>query len=359
MINSSTSQISIFQSFAFTLQWHLTTKCSQNCMHCYIGREDDDYQIETRNELDTEACTKIIDNYLESFSSWGVPLRISFTGGDPLLKKDFFEIAKYAKQRNISIGILGNPNFLDISTAKELKKIGIDTYQLSLDGCEKTHDMLRRREGLFNETIKAIRTLNDVGIKSVIMYTLHKLNAEEIIDVIQKVSDEGVSIFDFARLVPIGNAKDLIDYMLEPYEYRNLLLRIFWKYLELQRKGTKTKFGRKDHLWNLLYKELGLYYAIDSKLISGGCGIGWQHLTVLADGTVLACRRLPVKIGKVPKQNFQEIFLNSNDLTLLRDYEKLEKCGNCDLINICRGCPGVAFGATGNYYSPDPQCWKR
>lgn len=352
---------STYSPLTFVLQWHVTAKCPQNCMHCYIGKENnEDYNKELIGELKFEDCIKVVDNYVETFNRWGVPVRINFTGGDPLLKEGFFELLKYSKSKGIQIGILGNPNFLDEETAKDLRDLGVDTYQLSIDGTEDTHDYIRRKKGLFKDTLRAARLLKATGIRSVIMFTLHKLNSNELIDVIRTVSKEGVSVFDFARLVPIGNGSDLAEFMIEPFEYRALLLKVFEEYRKSEEHGTRTRFGRKDHLWTLLYQELGLLRTVPnpSKKIYGGCGLGWRHLTLLADGRVLACRRLPLEIGEVPKQNFRDIFINSEPLNQVRKVELMEKCSICDLFSICRGCPAVPYGAYGNYFAPDPQCWK-
>ena len=135
--------------------------------------------------------------------------------------------------------------------------------------------------------------------------------------------------------------------MLEPQEYRSLLLEVLSEFRILQEQGCRTKFGRKDHLWTLLYQELGLIKSLpqNSDKVCGGCGIGWKHLTILADGRVLACRRLPVEIGNVPDQKISEI-------------KEMEKCSKCNLLTICRGCPAIPYAAYGDYLAPDPQCWK-
>lgn len=222
-----------------------------------------------------------------------------------------------------------------------------------------THDRLRGRSGHFEETIRAIRTLARVGIRSAVMFTLSRHNASDLIPVIRLVAKEGVDRFDFARLVPIGSARGLTDQMLTPHEYRSLLVEVLEQYWRLHEAGCRTSFGRKDHLWKLLYQELGLLgpLANDDRII-GGCSIGSGILTILADGTVYACRRLPIKVGHVPEESVRQILVHSPELHAMRRVNSLAKCAECDLLTVCRGCPAVAYGATGDYTSPDPQCWK-
>ena len=212
--------------------------------------------------------------------------------------------------------------------------------------------------GHFADTLRALRVLREVGLPSAIMFTLSRVNQSELLPVIQLVADERVSVFDFARMVPIGSAHQLDKEMLKPGEYHKLILA-FEKYKELHDIGCRTFFGHKDHLWNLLYKELGLLKPIrDDDLVRGGCEIGSYVATVLADGTVYACRRLPIAIGSVPKESIRTIFIESPLLNAMRRIEEMEKCGSCELLKICRGCPAVAHAVHGSYLSPDPQCWR-
>ncbi|CAD6492420.1 MAG: Coenzyme PQQ synthesis protein E [Candidatus Argoarchaeum ethanivorans] len=346
-------------SHYFTLQWHLTAKCDQHCKHCYMY-DSPTYEQEVRNELKYETCLNIIDDFSNAIDHWGISGRINFTGGDPLLKERVFDIIEYARRKSIAVGILGNPNHLDYKTAKKLKDLGVIRYQISIDGMEETHDSLRRKKGAFEDAIRAINVLNDVGIPSVVMFTLSKINANELIDVIRLVAKEGVSIFDFARMVPIGSSMKLKEQMLSPQEYRALLLRVLEEYKRLQENGTKTHYGRKENLWTLLYHELGLIKPLpkDKETIYPGCAIGCSILTILADGTVLACRRLPLAIGNVPNQSIREIFIHSKEHNRMRQVEGMKKCGRCELLQFCRGCPAVAYGVHGDYMAEDPQCWK-
>lgn len=355
------SQISTsYREPHFTLQWHITARCDNRCSHCYIYNSDS-LASEIDNELKLEECLRVIDDFVETFQHWKMPCRINFTGGDPLLRPDLFELIKYACNKDIVIGIMGNSNHLDMEKACHLKDLGVYRYQVSIDGIEETHDSIRGK-GNFRDTIRALQILNEARIPSIVMFTLSKQNADNLIDIINLVAENDVSIFDFARLVPIGNAMKLKDQILSAQEYRNLLLRVLEKYKNLQDNGCRTYFGRKDHLWNLLYKELGLWKSLpqqDKKTIYSGCGIGSSILTILADGTVYPCRRLPVKIGKVPEQSIRDIFIESSKLNKMRQVENMEKCSKCELMQFCRGCMAVAYAVHSDYMAPDPQCWKK
>jgi len=340
----------------FTLQWHVTAKCDQRCKHCYLF--DKSYKKEIRKELSQEECKRVIDDFERVLKAWKIKGRISFSGGDPLLRKDFLKLAEYARKKYIDIVILGNPYHINDNTARKLKKIGISRYQISIDGMEKVHDFLRR-PGSFKDSVRALKCLKKHRIKTAVMFTLSKANAEELIRVIRFVSKLGVDEFDFSRFVPIGENKDFSS-IIQGRKYEELLKKITKEYEKLEKKGIKTKFGAKESLWKLLYYELGKFKELpkDKETIFGGCSLGSRGLTILAEGTVYACRRLPIKIGKVPEQSIKDIFLSSRVLKKLRNLHNYEKCKNCKLKQFCRGCPAVAYSLKGNPFAPDPSCWK-
>jgi len=309
-----------------------------------------------------EQCKQVIDDFSNMLSNLGIKGRINFTGGDPLLRKDFFDILKYANsKKEISIiGILGNPFHIDAKTAKKLKENGISRYQISIDGLEKTHDYFRK-PGSFKASLKAFKILKKTGIKTAAMFTLSKKNADDLLPVIDLVAKEGIDLFAFARMCAVGTGKNLKEETFSPLEYKELLYNVLEKYRQLEERGCKTELRRKDHLFDLLYQDLGLMPPMpkNNKVIYGGCGIGVNILCILADGTVYACRRFPSPVGKVPEQKIWDIFLKSKQLNEYRKYEKINICGKCELMPICRGCRAVAYGLTGDYFAPDPQCWKK
>lgn len=343
----------------FILQWHLTARCQERCRHCYM-HDSPTFDSEMRNELSHSECMRVLDDFTDMTRSWGVGARINFSGGDPLLRKDIFALAKEASSRGFVVGILGNPHLLTPETARRLVSSGVSRYQLSLDGLERTHDSLRGRAGAFRDALRAINVLNGAGLPSVVMFTVSRLNASELVPVIDLCARRKVRVFDFARLVPSGTGKGLAGELLGAQEYRQLLLDVLDKYRRLEALGCHTYFGRKENLWTLLYQELGLLPSLPHErgMIYSGCSVGSRIMTILADGTVLACRRLPVKIGKAPGQRLREIFINSKNHRQLRACEKMEKCRRCELLPYCRGCMAVAYGVKGDFLSGDPQCWK-
>lgn len=341
----------------FVLQWHITNKCENRCSHCYISNLEK--EVDNPNRLNLEESKRVIDDLVKLGKYLNVVPRINFSGGNPLLKKEFSEMIRYATHKGVVIGILGNPFPLTEKNLELLCKNNVHRYQLSLEGLRETHDQIRG-QGNYDLTLEGIRKLAKRGIWVSIMSTVSKKNYSEIPSLCEVVFDNGAKHFDFARVVPIGEGKSLYDEQLTPQEFREFLFIMQKKYEELAKKGARPSFfGRKDPLWYLMDKELGIQRPFDKNAgVIEGCSIGKSGLCLDVDGSIYSCRRVPLPIGSIRETNLLDFFLNSNKLNEQRQFEKIECCGECDLMNVCRGCRAVAYANTGNYFSRDPQCWR-
>jgi len=335
----------------FSFQWHITDSCDQRCEHCYIFAEDNNIPL---TEMAWDDMQSVIDNCVEMCGRLDRIPYFYITGGDPILHKDFWRLLELLKAQGIPFSIMGNPFHLTDEVCARLKSYGCERYQLSVDGLRDTHDGIRK-PGSFDTTIEKIATINKAGIRSVIMTTVSKTNANEIPAIIDLVVKHGVNVFAFARYCPTGPDKDT---HVEPDEYRKLL-DTCWSKFE-QYKDSGTVFNLKDHLWTLYLHEKGLFSisdGLDDDMIYDGCNCGINHLTILPTGDIYACRRMDSAVGNVFADRLADVFL-SERMDKYRDYAGFEKCSKCELMRFCRGCPAVAYGYTGNSYSADPQCWK-
>lgn len=293
----------------------------------------------------------IIDNALKMCDEINHKPYFAITGGDPILHPDFWMLLEKLNDLDISYSVMGNPFHLNDDVCKRLKDLNCRQYQMSLDGLRKTHDYFRK-PGSFDETLSKIKTLRDAGIRSSIMTTVSKLNINQIPWIVDEVVRNKVDLFSFARYCP-STPQDKIT----PHEYRNLLEKLWEKFN--QYKDCDTIFSLKDHLWTLFLYENGLFEIpqnLREDVIYDGCSCGIDHLTILPNADVYACRRMESKVGNALSQNLADIF-KSNELGQFRKYENFEKCSDCKLLQFCRGCPAVSYSYTNNMYSADPQCW--
>lgn len=277
------------------------------------------------------------------------------TGGDPILHRDFWTILSMLKERNIPFTILGNPFHVTDDSCKRLKSMGCEKYQLSIDGMKNTHDGIRK-PGSFDATVEKIAVLKRNGIRVAVMTTVSGTNIKEIPDIIDLVVENGVDVFAFGRYCPTSDEKSTRIF---PEEYREFLDTV-WKKFE-QHKDSATIFNLKDHLWTLYLYEKGLFkipQESDSDVIYDGCHCGDCHFTIQPDGDVMACRRFESKVGNLFSKPLYYLWTGAA-MNAYREYGRFEKCGKCELLRFCRGCPAVAYGYHHSFYAPDPQCWKK
>jgi len=336
----------------FAFQWHITEECDQRCEHCYIftaGQEG--LPLAT---ADASLINKTIESCLSMARDLGREPYFFITGGDPILHPQFWPILERLQVLGVRFSILGNPFHLTEEVCLRLRALGCERYQLSLDGLEATHDRIRM-PGSFAATLAAVPVLQSAGIRVAVMATVSKTNCDEIPSLIDTVVAHGVDVFSFGRYCSDG--PDPATQM-EPLAYRDFLGRCAEKFA--QHRNSETWFDKKDHLWKLWDYEQGQFTIdqdLDPEMIYDGCHCGNSHLTILPTGAIHACRRVPSPIGNVLTDNLTTVFTGPS-LDRYRDYTRFEKCSRCELLRFCRGCPAVAYGTNGDFYSPDPQCWK-
>jgi radical SAM/SPASM domain protein of ACGX system len=299
---------------------------------------------------------KIVANCLDFCEKLQRTPYFYITGGDPILHPDFWKLCQLLQKNKIDFGILGNPFHLNNETCQRLADFGCLKYQLSLDGLQQTHDSLRK-PGSFAATIEKISCIQKAGMYCAIMTTVSSRNIDEIPELIDKVVLNHVDVFAFSRYCPTSEQKSE-TYHIPPARYRDFLEKIWQKFEQYKDSG--TTFNLKDHLWTLFLYEKGLFeipQGLDNSVMYDGCHCGISHLTILPKGEVYACRRMDSEVGNGLYSTMYDLFLGST-MDRYRQYDKFEKCKNCQLLRFCRGCPAVSFGYTGDMYAADPQCWK-
>ncbi|MBR2811646.1 MAG: radical SAM/SPASM domain protein, ACGX system [Solobacterium sp.] len=338
----------------FAVQWHITDECDQRCRHCYIFSEGHPSLISMPLEKMKEVTDKIV-RFCETIHR--TPY-IYLTGGDPILHPDFHTLLEYFHARQIRFCIMGNPFHLTPARCAEMKRLGCVKYQVSLDGLEQTHDMFRK-PGSFKATLSAIRMIRESGMWAAVMTTVSKTNHKDIPALIDLVDELGVDVYAVGRYCPTSTEKAYDpDIHMTPLEYKAFLDTCWERYLA--HKDSKTTYQLKDHLWTLYLYEKGLFHPrkdIPADTVVDGCNLGRSHMTILPDGTVCACRRMPSPVGNVFDNELYDIW-TGEAYEGYRQYGRFTKCSRCELLAYCRGCPSVTYGYTHNMYDADPQCWK-
>jgi radical SAM protein with 4Fe4S-binding SPASM domain len=322
------------------IQWHITTKCGHRCDHCYMY-DPITWPAERDNTLSLNDLLQVLDSLCEFEEKWDVQIgHIAVTGGDPLLRKDWKEFVRELRRRGKAVGMMGNPETLSEENIAALIELGVEGYQLSLDGLESTHDRFRNDPGTFQRTVEKLALLKQAHIPCNVMFTLFPANASELIPLLRFVAEQtAATSFSFDVGVYVGNAAGL-NRNFTPQELKSIMDGYIAEKKQLQVAGFPLRVVEKCSFHQLNRFEAGEFYPYCVPELSNisGCLIGWNGVGILANGVVVGCRRLPyLQVGKMPEQSFEEIFLGSPVLRQYRRHEFFEACGECDFYMVCRG----------------------
>jgi AdoMet-dependent heme synthase len=347
--------MSINNPLEFFIQLHLTERCNLKCTHCYQSGERSD-------ELSLTEIRSVISEVADMLGAWAAAYDVAFsssftiTGGEPFLRQDIFQVLEELTNKRIDAYLLSNGTLISKDVAALLAQVGVKGVQVSIEGPENIHDAIRGKRSL-KRSLSGIQCLLDAGIEVTLNTTLSDINASYFLDVIALASSMGVQRLGFSRLVPSGSGRNLLDRMLT----KEALSDLYGKIFSMTTGSLKIVTG--DPIASQFRSPAGGDVA--TSFPSGGCAAGVSGLTILPDGTVVPCRRLPVPIGNVRTDSLREIWSTSAVLTSLRDRSRYDgKCGTCNKWSACRGCRAIAYefsrahGVT-NYLAEDPQCFLR
>jgi len=329
----------------FHLQWHLTERCNLRCRHCYVDEKL------VKEELPFKAVKDILGQYFSFIAESGITrnnTRVSFTGGEPFFRKDIFDIIEvcYKNYQVSRYGVLCNGYFLSDENVARMRALKVDYAQVSIEGSEKNNDSLRGK-GSYSKALEGVKRLLNAGISTSISMTVHKKNVKDVPVMIELAKKLKVDALGIRRLIPAGRGKAMTDLMLTPPQIKDL-----YKYILSVKESDGSRFvtiGCEDGIMAQT-----MHYQ------PNGCLCGYHSLTILPNGEVYPCRRLPVLAGDLRKTSLKDIFLSSEALCGIRDIGIKEKeCLRCPFFNECLGgAKCVSYSFWGRLGKPDPQCWR-
>ena len=324
------------QKIKHVLQWHILHRCNLRCSHCY----QEDYGA----ELSFDELKRIFFQYKNFCTSLGFCGHINFTGGEPIISRHLFPLLDLCSEHNITFGILTNGTLITDEIAGKLGKYsGLSFVQISIDGTEKTHDSVRGN-GNFRKAFEGADNLRAHGIQTMAAFTCHKRNYTELKDVIKTVRRKKIDRFWADRLIPMGSSTEDI---LTTDEYREVIRTLTHEH------NRRTLLGNTNvHLNRAL------------QFLEGGdcfyqCTAGTTLLTVLADGTLLPCRRLPIPIGNCLETDMLELYRNSSLIAQLKEKRIPDECIACPKAEACRGgAKCLSYAVKGDHNIRDINCYK-
>jgi 12,18-didecarboxysiroheme deacetylase len=342
--------------------WNVTRRCNLKCIHCYAHAKDKAF----KNELSTDEGKALLDD----LAQFGVPV-ILFSGGEPFIRKDLPELARYAVERGMRAVVSTNGTLITPERARIFKEIGLSYVGISLDGMEEVNDRFRGVKGAFKGALEGIRNSQEAGIKVGLRFTINKLNVGEIPRIFDLVEELNVPRICFYHLVYAGRGSKLIEEDLSHEETRAVVDLIMERTKDLHDRDKPKEVLTVDnhadgpYLYLRLLKEdperakevLELLKMNEGN--SSGRGIG----CVSWDGSVHADQFWRhYSFGNVRQRPFSEIWTDtSNDLMKrLKDKKKYVKgrCALCKWLDICAGNFRVRPEAvTGDVWAADPACF--
>jgi radical SAM protein with 4Fe4S-binding SPASM domain len=340
--------------------WNYTYRCNLRCRHCYqnagpLGSDSGSFP-----EMTTEQKLQ----FLEELAETDTPT-IFFSGGEPLIARDFWDVAERAKERGFYISVASNGTLFTPEVAKRAADIEMGYAAISLDAADpEVHDTFRGIPGMWERTVKGIRNLIDAGVITCISYTFTRQTAAQFPKLLKLREELGAYKVIVYNYIPVGRGGFEDD---PTPEMREELYRIMYDELEAGHHVVATtapQFGayckRNDsssviisHYCDAKAEELGVIADV-----VGGCGAGRAYCAIQPEGRVTPCVYMPdLTVGNVLDEPFIKIWQESPVFLALRDRSDLEgACQDCEFKALCGGCRARAYAYFDNLKGPDPGC---
>lgn len=303
----------------------LTLRCNEQCIHC--GSRCGEHTAPS--ELTAKQYKKILDSIKRDFDISRIQLDI--TGGEPLLRKDFFEIMEYANKLGYIWGMTSNATLITDEIAENLHKCGMRTISVSIDGTEDTHDKIRGRKGAFAATMKGIDALIRCGRFEHVQITsvMNHQNINELPLMFDMFEDINIDSWRIINIEPMGRAKDHPELVLTNDEYRYMFDFI----REKRMQGYPLTYGCSHFLGYEYERIVRDWYFL--------CNAGFYTASITANGDIVACldieRRPELVQGNILKDNFKDVWQNKFKIFRTNLSECNSKCRSCEECEFCHG----------------------
>ena len=337
------------------IAWEITRRCNLKCIHC---RSSSELEVSAHPDFPKEEAFRIIDD----ITGYAKPV-VVLSGGEPLLRKDVFEIAEYGTGKGLRMCLATNGTLVTDEICGKIRDSGIRMVSLSLDGSvESVHDDFRSQKGAFAGTINAARLFKKYGIEFLINSSFTKRNQEEIPKIYKLAKELGATAWYLFMIVPTGRGEEIMNELISEEDYEKILE---WHYrMEKQEKDLLVRPTCAPHYYRIVLQkskeENDQFQRRTLKFSTGGskgCLAGQLIALIDVDGNVLPCSYFPKPAGNIRTQSFRDIWENSELFKELRNFKKYKgKCGACEFVNVCGGCRARAYAVRGDYLEAEPFC---
>ena len=331
--------------------WEMTTACNLHCVHCHAsgGRKAQD-----------ELTTQEAKGLLEQLASVDEFRMMAFTGGEPLVRGDLFELLAYSQALGFTNTMATNATLIDDAVAQQLRRCGVVIAAVSLDGMDAaTHDAIRASPGAFEAAVRGMRALRAAGTLLHINITAMEYNLEQMEQLMALVDELEAGILLMYQLVPVGRGRRIDEATLDLSANERLV-----RFMAQAQRSTCAILEpvAAPQYWPFLLQRSGIAAGPLLRLaetVFHGCSAGRGFVYIKPNGEVWPCPFIEVSCGSIRDEPFSAIWASSPVLEDLRRREQLLKgrCGECGYRRLCGGCRGRALATSGDYLAEDPSCF--
>jgi len=367
---------------AYSVSWNLTQRCNLECAHCYMSALAG---ADTRGELTTAECRRVMDE----IATVNPNVFLILTGGEPLLRRDIWDIAAYATEKRFTTVLGTNGVLLREREARLMRERGVLGASISLDSTDRDkHDAFRRLPGAWDAAVRATRVLGDEGLDFSLHMSVTDWNVKDVPAMIDLARQLGAKVLNFFFLVRTGRGRDLTD--IDAAAYEEILTYLARAQSEpwggpgghvraprdehrpdplTQRKDFEdpwsTPVGRADgllirakcapHFRRILW-QLNPSSALLKNYAHGSCPAGKYYCRITPEGDVTPCPYMPVSAGNLRATGFADLWRSAPVFGDLREPKLGGRCGVCEFSKVCGGCRCRAYATYGDYLAEDPAC---
>jgi len=317
--------------------WAVTKRCNLRCKHCSISEED-------HEELTTEEGFTLIEDAAKLGH-----VKFAFTGGEPMLRDDIYDLIEYASSFDMQVVLATNGTLVSNTVAKRLKEAGLERAAMSIDAIGNAHDDFRGLDGAFEGVIHGVKACKNAGLAVQLFTMVTRDNYHELTKIIKLADDLNLWRIYLIYLIAVGRGKNISEACLSTDENMK-----FFDFVAKKQRGTKVWL---KPICNPQYWA----YLTDKCLVGDGsgftgCTAGITRFHIFPNGDVTPCAYLPVKAGNIREQRFLDIVRDSEIFKSLRARAVTGHCATCTHKAICGGCRSRAYATSGDYLAEDPVC---
>jgi radical SAM protein len=368
---SRTSRRHQYEDQPLLVFWEMTKACDLTCLHCRASSQSGP----SVDELSFDEGRSLIDEV----SAMGPPHPILIlTGGDCLTRRDLVELVTYAAERSVSVAIAPTvTDRLSESILHTLRQHGVKTVSLSLDGATpSSHDGLRGIAGHFDDTLRAIDTLQRCGFSVQVNTTVMASNLEELADIAVMMHRLGVDVWELFFLITTGRGsngtpsspqenEDVCNFLFDASRYGFTVRTVeapFFRRIASERRAhvdidsvARNTGALYERLRDRLTSQLG-EASMPARTTNAGTRDGKGIIFVAANGDLYPSGFLPLRLGNIRQQKLVDIYRDNPLLRLIRRARFNGVCATCSYSQLCGGSRSRAYVASGDPLGSDPGC---